>query len=205
MDQAPGRAHALTGRRTTIQTKQPKTLYAGLVGPQWANLAEPVRRLHTRASTLHGSGRFTVRHGERSAARWLARLLRLPAAGADVPVKLVVTPHAQGERWARTFGATPFVTEQSAAGDGATLVERIGPTEVKYNLEIAGGALYYRQIAAYLRLGPLSLPLPRWLAPHIAARESAMPDEKSTHISVKVTLPAIGLLVSYKGYIEIKD
>jgi hypothetical protein len=129
----------------------------------------------------------------------------LPAAGADVPVKLVVTPHVQGERWARTFGATPFVTEQSAAGDGATLVERIGPTEVNYNLEIAGGALYYRQVAAYLRLGPLRLPLPRWLAPHIAARESPMPDEKSTHISVKVTLPAIGLLVSYKGYIEIED
>src|ERR1051325_7914334 len=37
------------------------------------------------------------------------------------------------------------------------------------------------------------------------ARESAMPDEKSTHFSVKVTLPLTGLLVSYKGNIEIRD
>jgi hypothetical protein len=114
-----------------------------------------------------------------------------------------VTPTERGERWHRTFGASPIISEQSAGVDGL-MIERMGMTEVRYRLEVAGGALYYRQAGTALRLGPIRLPLPRWLAPQIAARESAMPDEKSTHISVKVTLPLVGLLVSYKGYIEIK-
>jgi hypothetical protein len=129
--------------------------------------------------------------------------MRLPSPGVDVPVRLIVTPNERGERWHRIFGPSPFITEQRAGSSGS-MVERIGPTEVKYRLEVAGGALYYRHIGTALRLGPIRLPLPRWLAPHITARESAMPDEKSTHISVKVTLPLVGLLVSYKGYIEIK-
>jgi hypothetical protein len=173
------------------------------VGPGWANLGEPVQRLHTGTSQLSGAGKFTIRHGERGLARLLARLMRLPSAGVDVPVKLIVTPHERGERWHRTFGPVPFITEQRA-GEGF-MVERIGPTEVSYRLEVAGGALFYRHTGTALRLGPIRLPLPHRLAPHITARESAMPDEKSTHISVKVTLPLVGLLISYKGYIEIKD
>jgi hypothetical protein len=153
--------------------------------------------------TLRGAGWFTIRHGERGPSRLLARLMRLPSAGNDVPVKLVVTPHERGEQWHRTFGPTPFITEQRAVE--GLMVERIGPTEVRYRLEVAGGALYYRHTGTALRLGPIRLPLPHWLAPHLTARESAMPDEKSTHISVKVTLPLIGLLISYKGYIEIQD
>jgi len=163
-----------------------------------------VQRLHTTTvGALHASGRFTVRQGDRAPARLLARLLGLPAAGPDVPVKLVVTPHALGERWERAFGASRLVSEQRA-GRGGLMVERMGPAEVHYRLEVAGGALFYRQAAATLRLGPIGLPLPRWLAPQIVARESAMPDEKSTHISVKVSLPLLGLLVSYKGSIEIE-
>jgi hypothetical protein len=167
-------------------------------------MGEPVQRLHTTTvGALHASGRFTVRHGDRALARLLARLLGLPAAGADVPVKLVVTPHARGERWERAFGASRLVSEQRA-GEGGLIVERMGPTEVRYKLEVAGGALFYRQAGVALRLGPIALSLPRWLAPQIVARESAMPDEKSAHISVKVSLPLLGLLVSYKGSIEIE-
>jgi hypothetical protein len=192
------------GGLKAIQTAQAKTLYPRIVGPGWAHLGEPVQRLHTGTSTLYGAGKFTVRRGESGPARLLAGLMRLPSAGNDVHVKLVITPHESGERWHRTFGPVPFITEQRAGEDGLML-ERIGPTEVRYRLEVAGGALYYRHTGTALRLGPIRLPLPRWLAPHITARESAMPDEKSTHISVKVTLPLIGLLVSYKGYIEIMD
>ena len=180
----------------------PTSLYPRIVGPAWANLSESVRRLHS--GMLQGDGRFTVRHGEGGAARLLTRLMHLPEAGAEIPVKLNVTTHKSGERWHRTFGAgVPFVTEQRAGDESGLMIEDIGPTEIRYRLEIAGGALFYRQVGTRLRMGPLRLPLPRWLAPRIVARESAL-DNKSTHISVEVTLPLIGRLISYKGYIEIK-
>lgn len=169
----------------------------------WANLSEPVRRLHQ--GTVQGVGRFTIRRGESIAARAVARLMRLPSAGTDVPVRLAVTTHARGERWARTFGTdTPLVTEQWEGAD-ALIIERIGPTEVRYRLEVAGGALYYRHRGTALRLGPIRLPVPSWLAPRIAARESALTDETSTHISVEVSHPLTGRLISYKGFIEIKE
>jgi Domain of unknown function (DUF4166) len=188
----------------TIRTTQVQALYPRLVGAQWAHLGEPVQRLHAGTSELRGAGKFTIRHGERAWSRLLARLLRFPRAGNDVPVKLVVTPTGGGERWHRTFGPSSLISEQNADSRGL-MVERMGPTDVSYHLEVAGGALYYRQAGTALRLGPIRLPLPRWLAPHIVARESAMADEKSTQVSVKVTLPLIGLLISYKGYVEIED
>ena len=185
--------------KTFSPAQQTASLYPRIVGPAWANLSEPVQRLH--AGALQATGKFTVRHGERGPARLLIKLLRLPAAGVDIPVKLLVTTQSSGERWERTFGGgTPFVTEQRA-GESGLMIERIGRAEIRYRLEIAGGALFYRQTGTKLCLGPLRLPLPRWLAPRIAARESAI-DEKSTHISVEVTLPVIGRLISYKGFIK---
>lgn len=190
--------------KTFSPAQQTASLYPRIVGPAWANLSEPVQRLHTGA--LQGAGKFTVRHGESGAARLLTKLLRLPAAGVDIPVKLSVTTDKSGERWQRTFGAgTLFVTEQRAGDESGLMIERIGRAEIRYRMEIAGGALFYRQTGTRLCIGPLRLPLPRWLAPRIAARESALPEEKSTHISVEVTLPVIGRLISYKGFIEIKD
>ena len=163
-----------------------------------------MQRLHMGA--LQGTGKFTVRHGNGGLARLLVKLLRLPAAGVDIPVKLSVMTEGAGERWQRTFDAgTAFVTEQWAGSESGLMIERIGPTEIRYRLEIAGGALFYRQTGTKLCLGPLRLSLPRRLAPRIAARESALPEEKSTHISVEVTLPVIGRLISYKGFIEIKE
>jgi hypothetical protein len=187
-----------------IQATQTETLYTRMVGQDaWANLSEPVRRLHK--GTVQGVGRFTIRRGGSVAARAVARLMRLPSAGVDVPVRLAVTTHARGERWARTFGTdTPLVTEQWAGAAGQ-IIERIGPTEVSYRLEVAGGALYYRHTGTALRLGPIRLPVPRWLAPRISARESALTNENSTHISVEVSHPLVGRLISYKGFIEIKE
>ena len=185
--------------KTSQPAQQNASLYPRIVGTAWANLSEPVQRLHTGA--FEGAGKFTVRHGESSPARLLIKLLRLPAAGVDIPVKLSVITQKSGERWERTFGGgTPFVTEQRA-GDSGLMIERIGWAEIRYRLEIAGGALFYRQTGTKLCVGPLRLPLPRSLAPRIAARESAI-DETSTHISVEVTLPAIGRLISYKGFIK---
>jgi Domain of unknown function (DUF4166) len=189
----------------TLPTTHPNaSLYPRIVGTTaWANLSEPVQRLH--AGTLSGAGRFTVRHGERGLARLLIKFMRLPEAGVEIPVRLSITTDAAGERWQRTFGVgAPFVTEQRAGDASGLMIERIGPTEVLYRLEIAGGALFYRHTGTALRLGPLRLPLPRLLAPRIAARESAI-DEKSTHISVEVTLPLVGRLISYKGFIEVRD
>lgn len=186
----------------THPTASRVALYQRLVGGDaWANLAAPVQQFHQFTDSFHGVGLFRVRHGAGLIARLLAWLARLPAPGERVPVRLVVTSRHDGEHWHREFAGKSFVTEQSAH-DGHILAERIGPTEIRYSLEVMDHALLYRQQSAALRLGSLRVPLPRWLSPRIAAREWVMPGEMRTRVSVKVTLPLVGLLVHYEGYVE---
>jgi Domain of unknown function (DUF4166) len=127
-------------------------------------------------------------------------LMRLPAAGEQVPTQLVVDANENGEQWNRTFAGRPFITKQSAHVDGL-MAERIGLTEILYRLNVVDHALCYDQTKASLRIGALRIPLPRWLSPNIAAREWAVADDKNVHVSVSVTAPLAGLLINYQGHI----
>ncbi len=48
-------------------------------------------------------------------------------------------------------------------------------------------------------LGSLRIPLPRWLAPTVTAREALGWQTAETDISVRVSLPVLRLLISYEG------
>jgi len=180
-------------------------LYARLAGGAWAELSEPVRRLHEGTTTVRGSGRFDVRHGKGWAAPLLTRLAGMPAAGDRVPVSLVVTPGRDGtEEWSRNFGGRPFVTLQRAHPRGL-MAERVGPVEVLYRIESDGGALVYRPERAALCAGPLRVPVPLALAPRIEAREWAEPGDPRVRVRVRVRAPLVGLLITYEGSIELES
>jgi hypothetical protein len=174
-------------------------LYERLVGDGWDGLDEPVRRLHLRA---RGSGLFAVRRGEGRVARVVARLLGLPEGGEAVPLLLSVEPHESGERWRRNFAGREFVTEQGEHA-GALMAERTGPFELLFRLSVEGGALAYRQEGAFLRVSKLRVRLPRLLAPRVEAWERA--DEGGVRVSVRVTAPLTGPLISYEGLVGLKE
>ena len=98
----------------------------------------------------------------------------------------------------RTFAGRPLVSFQRNQPEGV-LAEHIGPLEIRFRLEVSAGALTYRPGGAALRLGPLRLPLPSWLAPRVSAREKAVGDPNRTHVWVEVSVPLLGLLVAYEG------
>lgn len=129
-------------------------------------------------------------------------MLKLPAAGENVPVRLTVKSAGGRQSWQREFAGHPFITDQREQREGL-LVEDFGPTEVCYRLSVSDGALVYQQVKSSLRLGSRRVPIPGPLFPRIAARESASAGGiRGTHVLVRVTLPLIGLLVSYEGRIE---
>ena len=188
----------------TAQTKPSATFYQRIVGDSWSDLAEPVRQFHTMAKQFQGAGLFTVRHGRGFLARLFARIMRLPAEGEKVPVKLVVVATDDGEQWNRMFADRPFITKQGEHPAGY-MTERVGLTEIWYRLLVVDEALHYEQAKASLRLGRLRIPLPRVLAPNISAREWAMPDGRGVNVSVNVKAPLVGLLINYTGYIVRED
>lgn len=177
-------------------------LYPRLLGPNWAVLHATIQCVHTLPGAVRAQARFEVR---RPAGRLIGVLLDLagvPAAAAETEVQLVIaertTPHGPVERWRRVFGGRPLVTLQQEA-PGGLLRERAGPLEFHFRLRAKDGAMLFDQQGCLLRLGRLSVPLPRWLAPTIWCRESAMDRADQTQVHVQVTMPRGRFLFSYRG------
>jgi hypothetical protein len=177
-------------------------LYPHLLGASWSQLDKAVQRLHSAGAFVHAAGTFRVRHGDNRLARLLVRLAGLPAAMETVVVRLIITPRAGGEEWRRTFAGRPLVSWQGP-GPSCLLAERIGLLELRFRLEVGGGALIYRTHAVVLRLGPLRVPLPRFLMPRVAAAEKSAGDGDRAHIAVEMTLPWVGLLIAYEGTLAV--
>lgn len=152
---------------------------------------------------MRGVGTFDVRHGATLAARLLARLLRLPAAGARVPVRLVVTRARGVECWRRTFGGRDFVTYQRRTA-GGLMAERAGLFELLFRLDERDGVRRYRQVGFAFRLGPLRVGLPRRLSPRVAARERVSADGSRVRARVRMSAPLVGFLIAYGGCVELE-
>ena len=173
-------------------------LYPQLATASWPELDESVRRLHSAGEIVQASGIFRVRHGQNPLARWLAWLAGLPLAGEAVNVRLTVIPTRGGEQWRRSFAGRALASFQLKGPDGL-LAEQMGPLEMWFRLEISRVALIYHPRGAALRLGPLRLALPRWLAPRVCACEKPARDRDGVHTFVEVSVPLLGLVLAYEG------
>ena len=176
-------------------------LYLRLLGSAWFDLDPVVRQVHVAGQVITAT--LEIRHGKGLLARIVRSALRLPtpADGRDTTVR--ITPDAGTERWARLFGRRSLVTVQRALSDGC-LGERTGLLEFRFRLHAAGGALSYAQVGAVLTFGRWGIPLPRWIAPRVEAREEREGDGGRAHVHVRIFAPMIGLLMSYEGSLEVK-
>ena len=182
---------------------EPRTLYAGLLGSAWLDLADPVRAAHAAEATLRARGRLRIAHGRSQAARGHAWLLRLPRASEAAEARLVVTRDAGGEQWRRTFGDRRLDTRQYVAGNGH-LAERFGLLEFRFRLAASEGSLLIRQVDAALMCGPVRVRIPSAWAPSVDAREDPA-GARRIQVHVRVVLPAVGPVLTYDGAIDIED
>lgn len=180
-------------------------LYERLAGPDWERLDPAVRSLHVTRGVVRASGVFEVRHSDHLTARMLAWLLRMPAPGEAVPVRLMVTPTVRGETWARVFRLRRLVSIQYAGPDGL-LAERFGSIEFNFQLSAVDGELRYANRLTRLALGSLRLPVPGWIGPRVEAVERAADGRSGrTWVSVSVALPVIGTLIHYQGELQAEE
>ncbi|MGB8645853.1 MAG: DUF4166 domain-containing protein [Anaerolineae bacterium] len=179
-------------------------LYPLILGPAWEQVDRTVRRAHLSGRVLRAQGVFAIKHGARPPARLIARLLLLPAESDSAPIHLEVTREGPGEHWSRTLGGRRMVTTQQASADGL-LVERLGILEFHLRLGVVAGAITYSQEKACLRLGRWLVPLARWLAPAVSAREAAVRREGAVQVHVVITLPVVGPLLSYGGELVFEE
>lgn len=172
------------------------SLYASLLGPEWAGLPAVVRTLHQEGSA---TGRFSIRRGRGPLAALLGWLCRFPRAGEDVPTRLVVRRDGPVQRWERAFAGHGLVTTQWAWEDGL-LGEQLGPVVCVFRLRAVERGLLFEPAGAWLRLGPWRVRLPRVLAPLIEARTSEAPE--GMHVRVSIRSALAGVLLTYEGHVR---
>lgn len=168
-------------------------LYESILGRSWSHLDPGVRRLHGKNGTVQ-RGRFNVRRGGNWLARAVAAILRLPPEGEAIDCSLLIAARGGRESWRRVFAKSPLVTEQYRIA-GCLLVERRGPVELHFRLEVDGGALVFTLVDA--RFSGFSLPLR--VRPQVSGREWGADRPR---VAIRAEAPGLGLLVAYEGTME---
>ena len=173
-------------------------LYRRVLGNAWLELPEAVRRIHDAALTRSWHGRARVTRGTNVLARLVGGLFRFPRASDDVRVVVEFQRDDGRETWIRSFAGRRFSSVQFE-GRGAyegLLCERFGPFTFGLATVVENGQLRL----PVRRWSMLGLKLPLWLAPQSQAREFA--EDGSFHFDVSISLPCIGQVVRYQGYLD---
>jgi Domain of unknown function (DUF4166)/Saccharopine dehydrogenase NADP binding domain len=188
-----------TGRRT-FDPAATQPLYQRILGDAWDALPAPLRAMHHCAGPQVAAGQADVLRGRHPLARLVAFAMGFPAAGHQVPVQVVFNPGAGGECWTRTFAGRSFTSFQSAGcGTSAHLLrERFGPLTFDLALVVDGAKLSL--VVRRWSLWGLALPL--FLAPGGDSYEMVIDDRFHFHVEIRHRL--IGLIVSYRGWLEIR-
>jgi hypothetical protein len=169
-----------------------------LLGPDFALLPEPVRRLHGLNADAKTEGRADIAAAKGFWPSLICKLSGLPAPGRDVPV--TVDFHADGrggEFWRRRFAGRRYASgfEVGAGRCAGLLCERFSPFVFFHRLTPSAEGLRWDLVAWRL----LWLPLPRWLMPPTVCFESGDGDRFVFDIDVR--FPIIGQLVHYRGWL----
>ena len=128
----------------------------------------------------------------------------MPPESDAARMRLQIEGGPEREVWRRWFESHEMITTQYE-GPGGALIERAGLVELRLALTVSGGALVYRQTGARLRLGPLALPIPAAIAPRVSAKEAPGDVEGRMSVLVVTTLPVIGELLRYSGWIAVQE
>ncbi|TCV96207.1 uncharacterized protein DUF4166 [Luteibacter rhizovicinus] len=176
-------------------------LFQSLIGDEiWATLPAPVRDFHGDDRDLSARGDSIVDGSTKRLAALVRRVSGLPAPGSSAALDFQLHREHLLEHWTRRFATRTMrsIIDRSSRHDGC-LRERLGPATLHFELVVENRAIVWR-LRSMQVLG-IGLP-PSWLR-GINARSSA--EGERYRFETHATLPLIGLLVAYRGWLERHD
>ena len=168
-------------------------LYRRLLGDAFDRLPPQVRMLHDVGARSVWRGEADVVRGASPMARMVASAFGLPPSGPAQALTVTFEPVDGREVWTRSFGVRKFVSTQW--DDNGMLCERVGLSVLRMRPVVTNDGLSLEQISATL----LGLPVPGFLAPVIATRETDR--DGRYRFEVEASTAAFGLLVGYRGWL----
>jgi hypothetical protein len=171
-------------------------IFARAIGPAFAGLPAAIRALHETPGRSLWRGEATTEGAAGPLAALVAGVVGFPAARASCPAEVAI--HADGDRsvWRRRIGGHAFASVLSTPRAGGRVRERFGPVGIDLRLTPEGDRLVYR--VEGWRLGPI--PLPRMLGPSTRAHEEVDAEGRFV-FDVEISLPLVGRLVRYRGWL----
>lgn len=179
-------------------------LFPALLGAAFDALPDPVRRLHLRAGAACYAGEVRVDRGRHPLARLCAWATRLPPSGAG-PLQVEIVAADGREAWTRRIGGRAMPSRLWAGRGAMTglLCERLGLVVFGFALSVEPGAHGPQIVWRVRRLRVFGLlPLPAGWFGGVDARES-VDAEGRYHFNVHAALPVAGLLVHYRGWLDV--
>ena len=190
---------------TTARQVKPRTgsVFATALGAEtFAALPARVRTFHSSQATPVWTGWADIDAGTGFLARLIGWVIGLPRSGRDLLVTVTVDrPLGDAsapleEIWTRNFAGQRFSSRLSAAGLGA-MTETFGPIALTLQPSANRDGLSL-PVAGWRVAG---VAMPRWLAPRSQAREFTGADGRF-HFDVEISLPLVGRLVHYRGWLS---
>ncbi len=178
------------------------SLYRRILGEAFVRLPSALQVMHDGVQVAEGGA--LVDRGGGVLARVVARLVGFPPAGREIPVTVTFRIERGREHWQRAFG-NPAISrvhrfsswqEQGRGRFERLLCERFGPFRFGLALVVDGASLRL-VLRGWSFAG---LPLPLFLAPSIAALETA--DDGRFHFDVAISHRLTGLIVHYRGWLQ---
>jgi saccharopine dehydrogenase-like NADP-dependent oxidoreductase len=175
-----------------------RALFRRALGPSFDRMPAPIQQGHEVADQLLLAGRASVDGANTVGGRLLAWLMGFPRAAADVPVSVAMRAAGDGEIWVRDFGGTRFQSRLSPCKDKPGFIkERFGLITFKLALSAGDHGLDLAIVSG--RIG--FIPLPSFLIPRSSATERVDPEGRYC-FDVPISLPGVGLLVHYRGWLK---
>lgn len=159
-------------------------------------LPPTVQILHSRMGHQRYRGEVEVSRGRHPLARLFAWATRLPPAGkGGVEVEIDADEH--GERWTRHIGGHAMPSRLWA--QEGMLCEQLGLVRFGFRLTVEEGSLVWRVARVHALGMPLSA---RWFEA-VQAREYEK--DGRYRFDVAAAMPIAGVLVHYRGWLEVVD
>jgi hypothetical protein len=190
-----GKREIRTGFRSDADDDEDLPLYRRLLGSAWQELPPTVRAMHECRAA---EGLASVERGGHLLALMVGAVMRFPAAGNEVPVKVFFQKDTHRETWRRTFGKSSFASVHSA-GLGRShrlLCEQFGPISIAMALVVDHERLYL----VVRRWTFFGIPLPLSLAPGGTSYEFER--DGRFHFNVEIGHKWTGPIVAYRGWLE---
>lgn len=174
-------------------------LYQQVLGAQWSVLPEALRRVHTIQDREEFAGLSSVETGGGLLGSLMRWLLGFPPAHAELPVRVTMERRGKVEHWLRCFGRWHFKSTLFAPIhiEREHICEQFGPIRFLLRLPSSAAGLEMPIVRAWV----FGLPIPRWLSPTSKTYERVDRFGRFA-FDVDISLPVVGRLIRYRGWLK---